>query len=419
MDLLKLSAYDYNLPKELIAQEHAYPADTSRLLYFSNWRIKDLIFKDIEKLLSSNDVLFLNNSKVVKARITGLQDLKQDLQDKKWNWELIKGNKYIENDDIFFLIIWQDWKEKLCKNCEILFLKKIDNDTFEALVRPWKKFKMWTKIKIIKNNISYDFEVINYTKEWRIIKYYGNEDIFKILEKIWKMPLPPYITYSKDKEKPYQPIQAKKFGSVAAPTASLHFTNELIEKLKNKWIDFYESTLHIWMWTFKTVDVEDIENYDIHSEMVEVPIDMFQKIWNLKDNKKNIVAVGTTSTRILESLPYLYKKLENNNIFPQIRNNFFDLLNIDWKEVEKFIEDDYFIENGIIYFNTKLYIYPWFSYKIVDKLITNFHLPKSSLLMLVAAFMWYDNMMKVYKHAIEKKYRFFSFGDAMFVDTKF
>lgn len=391
MDLEKLSTYDYNLPKELIAQNHAIPADTSRLLYF-NWTINDLIFKDIANLLSNDDVLFFNNSKVVKARI---------IWDSNWEQE-------------FFII--KDFEEKKCLNCEILFLKKISENSFEALVRPWKKFKIWTKIKIVKDNKEYNFEILGFTKEWRIIKYLWKEDIFDVLEQIWQMPLPPYIEYSKDKEKPYQPIQAKNEWSVAAPTASLHFTEQLLKLLDKKWVNFLESTLHIWIWTFKIVDVEDITKYNIHSEMVEVPTTIFKEISKIKQKWKNIVAVGTTSTRILESLPYLYKKIQKlyPKFYEKIKNNYFDNLDIS----DDYIDWEIFIEDWIIYFNTKLFIYPWLTYKIVDKLITNFHLPKSSLLMLVSAFMWYRNMMDCYKYAINNKYKFFSFWDAMFINLK-
>ena len=441
MDLYNLSAYDYDLPKELIAQNAHNPADECKLLYF-NWKLNDLIFKDILSLLSDKDVLFFNNSKVVKARIQPDENIK------------------------FFIV--KDWEEKECKNCEILFLRKIMDEirwesqmradekeiknrhaelvsasketdseinsewqsprflqnsqisVFEALVRPWKKMRPWIKIKIQADK-EYWFEVLDYTQEGRIIKYLWEEDIFEVLEKIWKMPLPPYIEYSKEKEKPYQPVQAKKNGSVAAPTASLHFTPELFQQLKDKWVDILESTLHVWMWTFKPVDVEDIKSYDIHSELVEIPSDIFTILWELKLKWKNIVAVWTTATRILESLPYLYKRLVNSDYYQKIKNDYFDELvqKIPLEDVNKFIDWEIILEKNILSFNTKLYIFPWFDYKIIDKLITNFHLPKSSLLMLVSAFMWYDNMKLAYKHAIDKKYRFFSFWDAMFIDKKF
>jgi len=431
MDLTKLSAYDYDLPKELIAQKAHEPAEECKLLYCkvknNDVELRDLIFKDILDLIDENDVLFFNNSKVVKARIWG------------------QMNNSDESDEIRFFIV-KDWEERECKNCEILFLKKINDKNltdltnlpdltdlnkgkqidkspknfqisiFEALVRPWKKLKPGTKVKILAGK-EYWFEVLDYTDNWRLIKYLWKEDIFDVLEKIGKMPLPPYIEYSKDKEKPYQPVQAKKAGSVAAPTASLHFTSELFEKLKRKWVQMLESTLHIWMWTFKTVDVEDITNYDIHEEMVEIPLDIFEKIWNLKQQRKNIIAVGTTATRILESLPYLRVEVwrSSEEVW---RNIFWDNLvkDISDEEVKKFIPSQPIISNWQISFDTKLYIYPGFEYKIVNKLITNFHLPKSSLLMLVSAFMWYENMKKAYQHAIKNNYSFFSFGDAMFIE---
>lgn len=395
MDLTKLSSYDYNLPKELIAQEHAYPAHNSKLLYFDG-KIHDLIFKDIVNLLSSKDILFFNNSKVVKARI-------------------------IWDDKINFKIIWENNEEKLCKNCELLFLKKLNNNTFESLVRPGKKLKKWKTIKITKQNKEYIFKVKDYLENWRIIEIISpKKDIFEILDEIGKMPLPPYIEYSEEKEKPYQPIQAKKEGSVAAPTASLHFTPELIKRLKEQNIKFLESTLHIWMWTFKTVDTEDITKYNIHSETVEIPLSIFEKIADLKKNHY-ITAVGTTSTRILESLPYLYQKikLENPKLYNQLKRDFWENFKINKEQANNFIQNINFY-NNTIQFDTKLYIYPGFEFKIIDKLITNFHLPKSSLLMLVAAFMWYENMFKCYQHAIKNNYKFFSFWDAMFIDkTKF
>jgi len=482
-DLYNLSSYDYDLPSNLIAQTAHTPADECKMLYFRNGQIKDLIFKDIKNLLTENDVLFFNNSKVVKARIIGDLGIDGDFGD---NWILFENK-----DNISFYFVDKDWNKKECSNCEILFLKKIgdleikgdlgekkieidgdlrekseevlkkleeegrwkkkenfgDGSFFEALVRPWKKFKIWKRIIVecqedgmisrrwydVKKMVwcqendsrrfqenkkgsikTYEFEVVGFSKEWRIIKYLWKEDIFEVLEKIWKMPLPPYISYSKDKEKPYQPVQAKKEGSVAAPTASLHFTKKLFEDLEKKWVKSLESTLHIWMWTFKTVDIEDITKYEIHSETVEIPIDIFKKIWKLKESGKHITAVWTTATRILESLPYLYKKLQ------KIKNEYFDKLvkNISLEESEKFIDGEIFVWENTISFDTKLYIYPWFKYKLVDNLITNFHLPKSSLLMLVSAFMWYDEMKKAYKHAIEKKYRFFSFWDAMFIHLK-
>ncbi len=383
-DLLNLDSYDYNLPKELIAQTAFDPADECKLLYCKNWEIKDLIFKNIENLIWENDVLFLNNSKVIKARIR-------------------------TDETIIFNFISQDDKNSVCNKCEMFFLKDLWQNEFEALVYPWKKFKVWKQVDISR----YRFEIVWNTEEWRIIKYLWKESIIEVFDKLWSMPLPPYIEYKKDKEAAYQPVFAQTSWSVAAPTASLHFTEDLLKRLEKKWVKKLYSTLHIWLGTFKVVDVQNIKDYEIHSETVQIPIDMFKQIWELKEKWKNLIAVWTTATRILESLPYLYKKLEKTN---KLQNNYFDSLDVLDSDVEKFISWDILIENWIISFDTKLFIYPWFKYKLVDKLITNFHLPKSSLLMLVVAFMWYENMMKAYEHAIKNKYRFFSFGDAMMIE---
>jgi len=381
-DLLNLESYNYNLPKELIAQNVIEPADECKLLYCKWNNIKDLIFKDIEHLIWENDVLFLNNSKVIKARIKS-------------------------DENINFKFIWQDWNISECNKCEIFFLKEKWKNEFEALIYPWKKFKIWKQIDIN----GYKFEIIWNTEEWRVIKYLWEESVIEVFDKLGNMPLPPYIEYKKEKEAAYQPIFAQTSWSVAAPTASLHFTDKLLENLKEKWVKLMYSTLHIWLGTFKVVDVENIQNYDIHSETIQIPLNIFEKIWNLKENWKNLIAVWTTATRILESLPYLYKKLD-------INNKYFDKLtkNITLDQVNKFISWDILINNWIISFDTKLFIYPWFKYKLIDKLITNFHLPKSSLLMLVSAFMWYENMIKTYEHAIKYKYRFFSFWDAMMIE---
>lgn len=382
-NLYKLSSYDYYLPKELIAQNLHYPQDECNMLYFDWNNIQDLIFKDIRNLISSNDLLFFNNSKVIKARL-------------KWN--IINENFFVLDDS---------W------NHEIFFLKQFENNIFSALVKPWKKFKKWRKIKLQTDWKEYVLEILDYTKDGRLIKLHGNENILVVLEKFGIMPLPPYIEYKKEKEIFYQAITAKKAGSVAAPTASLHFTNDLLNNLRDDWVTFLYSTLHIGEWTFKNVDTQDIKNYDIHSETVEVPLSIFDEIAKMKEQWKNIIWVWTTSTRILESLPYVYFQIKNNfknynldKVFLKLdqKNNF-----IDWKVV---------VKNWFVYFDTKLFIYPGFEFKIIDKLITNFHLPKSSLLMLVSAFMWYENMKNVYKHAISNSYKFFSFWDAMFIDVK-
>jgi len=375
----KLSSYNYDLPKTFIAQNAHQPQDECKLLYCKDWNLKDLVFKDIKEILTENDVLFFNNSKVIKARI---------------KWKLEK--------DIFTLS--EDGKD------EIFFLKNLEWNVFTALIRPWKKFKVWKRIYI--KDYPYEFEVIDNTKEWRLIRLNSKENIFDVFEKIGSMPLPPYIEYKKEKAWDYQTIFAKKPWSVAAPTASLHFTKELFSELKQKQIDMMYSTLYVWEWTFKIVDTENIINYDIHEELVEIPLDIFNKISENKLKWKNIVAVWTTATRILETLPFVYAKLSLNH------NNFWNSLVKDIKkeDIQKFIPWDIIQTKDTISFETKLFIYPWFKFHLVNKLITNFHIPRSSLLMLVGAFMWYKNMKKAYEHAIKNKYRFFSFWDAMMIE---
>jgi S-adenosylmethionine:tRNA ribosyltransferase-isomerase len=279
------------------------------------------------------------------------------------------------------------------------------------MVFPWKKFNIWTTIYLTEN-IKIHIKKISY--EGRIIEVeWGNFE--NILKDYWQMPLPPYIEYTKEKEEPYQPIFASKPWSTASPTASLHFTSNLLEELKKKWITQHYTTLHIWLGTFKIVEVSNIEKYDIHTEITEIEADIWDKIYKAK-LKWKILATWTTVTRTLESLPYLYKKIENsltlsnqvrkfwewisNNITEKQYDNFIKTVTNQWKEIQ---------------FETKLFIYPWFSFKIIDELITNFHLPKSSLLMLVAWFMWHKNMFDCYNFAIQNNYRFFSFGDVMYI----
>jgi S-adenosylmethionine:tRNA ribosyltransferase-isomerase len=182
-----------------------------------------------------------------------------------------------------------------------------------------------------------------------------------------------------------------------------------LDKLEQKWVEKMYSTLHIWLWTFKVVDIENIKKYDIHSETIQVPTNIFEQIEKVKNKNKNIIAVWTTSTRILETLPYLAYKLN-------IKNEFFKKMNITKEQADNFINWQIIEKNWFYHFDTKLFIYPWFEYKVIDKLITNFHLPKSSLLMLVSAFIWFDNMMNAYEHAIKQNYMFFSFWDAMFLE---
>jgi len=230
------------------------------------------------------------------------------------------------------------------------------------------------------------------------------------------MPLPPYITYDESLADPYQPVFASSAWSVAAPTASLHFTSDLISQLESQWIQSLYTTLHVWLGTFKPVNVQSITSYDIHSERIEVDLDIWSKLAAAKNIGKNILAVGTTVTRTLESLPYLWKVLQDiwktNDLTVQYRDTL--STDITLSDAKKIIWEVNIID-GKIFFDSKLFLYPGKKFYIIDELITNFHLPKSSLLMLVAGLVWYDQMREIYKYAIDQQYRFYSFGDAMWL----
>lgn len=366
----KLDDYNYILPPELVAQTPADPAESCKFLVVDkhNWNASDHIFWDITDLIDPETVIVFNNSKVVKARIP------IPFKNKEW---------------------------------EIFYLWKHDQNTFEALVRPGKNFTVWQTIFLDE----IQFEVIDITRNGRLLR--SNIGIDKILEKYGQMPLPPYIWYDKSKEDSYQPFFAKKNWSVAAPTASLHFTPALLQSLLQKWVEFAYTTLHVGLWTFKTVDTQQIESYDIHSEQIEVPRDIFTTLAQAKAEKKKILAVWTTVTRTLESLPHLRDHLQDKQKqrYDETTKSYRDNLvqHLDWNKVvqELLLHDD------SISFQTKLYLYPGKKTFVIDELITNFHLPKSSLLMLVASILGYDLMRQVYDHAIQYKYRFYSFWDAM------
>lgn len=231
-----------------------------------------------------------------------------------------------------------------------------------------------------------------------------------------ELPLPPYIEYSKEKEKDYQTSFALKDGSVAAPTASLHFTKELMEQIPH---EKFFLTLHVGLGTFKGIDTEDIRDYAIHEERAEIDTSLFEIIRKLKTEGKKIVAVGTTACRTLESLPYVWKFLNEKD-----RSTFSDEVQKYWDSLTKNLEKKDYIhalvinyQLSIINFSTSIYIYPGETFTIVDELITNFHLPESSLLVLVSTLLGKENTMNIYREAIEKKYRFYSFGDGMYIKS--
>lgn len=334
-----LEEFNYNLDESLIAQTPIKNRDDSKLLILdkTNGKIEHKHFKDIIDYLDKDDILVMNKSKVLPARLIG------------------------EKEDTKALI-------------EVLLLKNIENDIWECLTKPQKRIKVGTIINFSNILKAKCTEI----KEEGICNFEFIYDgiFYEILEKLGEMPLPPYIHEKlKDKDR-YQTVYAKEIGSSAAPTAGLHFTNELLKKIEQKGIKICFITLHVGLGTFRPVSVNNIETHKMHSEFYS----MDKLTADILNNKKGkIISVGTTTTRTLETIINKYK------IF---------------KECSGF---------------TDIFIYPGYKFKGIDSLITNFHLPKSTLLMLVSALAGKDNILKAYNIAIKNKYRFFSFGDAMFI----
>lgn len=347
---MKLTEFDYFLPEELIAQKATEPRDHSRLLKINpnTEKIQEKKFFEILQDLWENDVLVLNKTKVINARL---------------NW-------FIEND--------------FKKKCEIFLHKQISENIWDCLIFPWKKLKPWKKVNFYldwKNILN--AEIKDFSESWRIVKFdKWWLDFLKIIEKIWKTPLPPYIKNNFDKAERYQTVFNEVSGSVAAPTAWLHFTKELLENLEKSWVKIEKVLLHVWLWTFKNVETENILEHKMHSEFIELDEFTAKKLNNYKKNWKRIIAVWTTSIRVLES----------------------------------FCDENWFLKSWKK--DTNIFIYPWYKWKFVDAIITNFHLPKSTLLMLVSSFAWKDFIKKAYNFAIKNKFRFFSFWDAMFIENK-
>lgn len=378
--MFSLEEYNYILPEDQIAQDAIHPHHDAKLIVVEKKNgsiIWESTFWNLDQYIPDNRVIFFNNSRVIPARIP--------LKDKK--------------------IIREDGSEWVITSWEILFYKKWRDNQFEALVRPGSKFKKHTKIYFPE----WYLEVKEITESGRLMEA-SDVNIFSLMEKYWELPLPPYIKYNEEKEKDYQTVFAEKNGSVAAPTASLHFTRELLEKLEN---EKYYISLHVGLWTFKWIDVDDIREYKIHGETIEVPKNIFSTIALLKNWGKKIVAVWTTVCRTLESLPYLWKALDleqrqGYNISVQ---NFWDSLLI---QEESYISN-ISVHESSYYFETQIYIFPGKSFFITDDLITNFHLPKSSLLVLVSAFLGKEITQKIYTYVIRNNYRFFSFWDGMYI----
>ena len=339
---MELKEFYYDLPENLIAQVPIAKRDESRLMVLNRnaQTIAQKIFKDIIDYLEPGDCLVRNNTKVIPARIYG--------------------------------------KKETGANVEFLLLNNIEGDIWECIVRPGNKLHIGTKV--IFGNGLLNAEILEVMEGGtRRVKFTYKGIFNEILDQIGLMPLPPYIHEELKEKDRYQTVYAKYQGSAAAPTAGLHFTNELLEKLQEKGVQIANVTLHVGIGTFRPVKVEKIEEHHMHTEHYYIKKEDADKINEAKKNGKRIISVGTTSCRVLESIA-------------------------DEKGFVKETEGD-----------TSIFIYPGYKFKCIDALITNFHLPESTLLMLVSALAGKDYIMKAYKEAVKNKYRFFSFGDAMFI----
>lgn len=336
---MKVNEYDYYLDKALIAQSPLDKRDASRLLVLDRktGKITHKHFYDILDYLEENDVLVINNTKVLKARMFGKKD--------------------VTNAKI-----------------ELLLLEEVSKDTWDALTKPQRRIKIGDVV--LFDNLKAECICV---KEEGINTYRMIYDgvFLEVLDNIGIMPTPPYIHKKLKEQDRYQTVYSNMLGSSAAPTAGLHFTEDLIKRIKEKGIEIIEITLHVGLDTFRPISVDDIEDHIMHKEKYFISEEACKRLNEAVKNKKNIVAVGTTSVRTLEA--------NYNNGFHSGR------------------------------FETGIFIYPPYKFKVVDKLITNFHLPKSTLLMLVSAFAKKEFIFKAYAEAIKNEYRFFSFGDAMFI----
>lgn len=340
---MKVSEFNYELPEELIAQTPLEKRDESRLMVLNREEqtIEHKTFKDIIDYLKPGDVLVRNNTKVIPARLYG--------------------------------------KKETGANVEFLLLNNQEGDIWECIVRPGNKLHVGTKVIFGEGLLTAEIlEIL--PGGTRKVKFYYNGIFNEILDQIGLMPLPPYIHESLKEKDRYQTVYAKYEGSAAAPTAGLHFTPELLKKLEEKGVIIANVTLHVGIGTFRPVKEETVEKHEMHSEHFYIKQEDVEKINKAKQEGRRVIAVGTTSCRVLESIAD-----EETGMVKQI-------------------EDD-----------TQIFIYPGYKFKCIDGLITNFHLPQSTLLMLVSALAGKEYIMNAYNEAVKEKYRFFSFGDAMFI----
>lgn len=340
---MKTSDFKFDLPQELIAQVPIEDRASSRLMVLDKetGEIEHKVFRDVIEYLNPGDCLVLNNTRVIPARLIGEK--------------LETGGKI-----------------------EFLLLKRTEEDTWQALVKPGKRAKVGTKFSF--GNGKLIGEVVDLSDEGsRIIKFHYDGIFEEILDELGNMPLPPYITARLEEKERYQTVYSKHNGSAAAPTAGLHFTEELLNEIKEKGVDIAFITLHVGLGTFRPVKVDDVLNHKMHSEYYMVSQEAADKINKAKESGNNVVCVGTTSCRTIESACDEDGKMKETS---------------GW---------------------TDIFIYPSYKFKVLDRLITNFHLPESTLIMLVSAICGKENVLNAYNEAVKERYRFFSFGDAMII----
>ena len=340
---MTVNDFDYVLPEELIAQTPLNQRDHSRLLVLhrNTGEIEHRHFYDIVEYLNLGDLLVLNDSKVIPARIFGTR----------------AGTGGV---------------------VEVLLLKALEENIWEVLVKPGKKARVGQELEFQDEMTGTVLEILDDGK--RKVKFsHNSSSIYEVLDRIGKMPLPPYITEQLKEQDRYQTVYARELGSAAAPTAGLHFTDELLGKIREKGVGILPVTLHVGLGTFRPVKETEISKHIMHSEFFSIPDETIKKIEEVKKAGGRVVSVGTTATRTLES---------------------------GFDEFGKCVR-----QSG----DTSIFIYPGYNFKVIDALITNFHLPKSTLMMLVSALAGREKIMNAYDEAVREKYRFFSFGDAMFI----
>ncbi|MGY0375078.1 tRNA preQ1(34) S-adenosylmethionine ribosyltransferase-isomerase QueA [Clostridium sp. JNZ J1-5] len=341
---MKVTDFDFYLPEELIAQHPLEKRDESRLMVVDrkSGKIQHKIFKNIIERLSDGDCLVLNNTRVLPARLIGE-------------------------------------KEGTGGRMEFLLLKRIDKNLWETLVKPGKRAKIGSRFVFGGGELKAEVKEIG-EEGSRVVEFQYDGIFEEVLDRLGQMPLPPYITEKLEDKERYQTVYSKEVGSAAAPTAGLHFTEELLSKIKEKGVKIAFVTLHVGLGTFRPVKVENIEEHHMHSEYYTISKETVDMINSTKENGGRVIAVGTTSCRTLETIA------DNNGRLKE--------------------------QSGW----TDIFMYPGYKFKIVDALITNFHLPQSTLLMLVSAFSSREIIMNAYLEAVKERYRFFSFGDAMFLE---